>query len=424
MERKELKALLGLHEAATVIFSELRLEQVIEVVLDIAMRTLKADDVCLMLYDDNGGLYVAGATGLREENKRGIRLAIGERVAGKVVMDRHPTVLNGPLDTDPRFSDLEGIEEIQSAVICPIVTKRKTWGVLCVSRVDISEIFTQTEHNLAVVFVSQIAEAIENAHLHEEMEGNFRLLQKAYQDLEKNKERLVQAEKLSAIGELVSGVAHELNNPLAAIKGLSDLFVRSENVKKMKDSLVRIKRNAERCHGIVQNLLKFARKSKPSKGMLDLNVVITESLELLEYELRSSSVVVEKQCARDLPLTIGDHQQLMQVFVNLINNARQSLLQKEGERDLRISTELENGAVLARISDTGIGIPREHKGRLFTPFFTTKKVGEGTGLGLSISYGIIQEHDGDISVESIPGEGATFTVRLPAAKGEQKEGAR
>jgi signal transduction histidine kinase/CheY-like chemotaxis protein len=413
LEKRELKALIGVYEASKAIFSELKIERIIEIILDLAAKTLNADDASIMLFDENQNLYVAGAAGIRGDKKRDARLALGERVAGEVASTHQPKILNGPLSRHPQFSGIDGIQEINSAIVCPIVTKKKTWGVLNANRIRIAEQFTSSDLNLAVVFVAQIGQAIENSFLYETLEKKVQLLQEAYKHLEETKERLVQSEKLAAIGELVAGVSHELNNPLAAVISYADLFQEADCDPELKHALSRIKFNAERCRRIVQNLLQFARRRKPTKRSLEVNAVVTQSLELLEYELKASSVEVVKRLADNLPPILADEQQLLQVFVNIINNAWYALSQKEGGRSLTVSTECAGSSIVIKLSDTGIGIEKENLSKIFDPFFTTKGVGKGTGLGLSISYGIVKEHDGEITVESEPGQGATFIIKLP-----------
>jgi PAS domain S-box-containing protein len=227
-------------------------------------------------------------------------------------------------------------------------------------------------------------------------------------------EQLLQREKLAAVGQLVSGVAHELNNPLAGIMAFSQLMLAiSGATPEQQDALVTIHKEAKRAAKIVSNLLIFARQRHPERTEADLNQVLQDTLELRRYSLRTHQIDVETDYDPDLPLTWADAFQLQQVILNLLTNAEQALRSYGGEKKITLRTRREGEFIVASVTDSGPGIPPEALDQIFNPFFTTKPVGEGTGLGLSISDAIIREHGGQIRVSSRPGEGATFRVELP-----------
>ncbi|MGQ9631469.1 MAG: ATP-binding protein [bacterium] len=231
-------------------------------------------------------------------------------------------------------------------------------------------------------------------------------------------EQILQMEKLSAVGGLVAGVAHELNNPLTGVMGFAQLLLMEPDLREdVKEDIRKIYREGDRARRIVQNLLAFARKHKPEKRLVDVNHLIENTLELQSYEARANNIRVVKNLDRELPMILADPNQLQQVFLNITSNAYQAMLLRDGERCLTVTTRREGGEIEISFSDTGPGIPRENLKRIFDPFFTTKEVGEGTGLGLSVSYGIIREHGGTITVKSWEGEGATFTILLPLLGG-------
>ncbi len=226
--------------------------------------------------------------------------------------------------------------------------------------------------------------------------------------------QLAQAEKLAAIGELLSGVAHELNNPLTTIIGFSDLLQEEPSVPEpVRADLERISRQAKRSSRIVQSLLTFARQSRIQVAEADVNALLVQTLEFVQNQLQHSRIQVMLDLDPLLPHTLADAGQLQQVFLNLLINAQQALAPVPGPRSLRIQTHATPTDLRIAISDNGPGIPQELLQRVFDPFFTTKRVGEGTGLGLSICYGIVREHGGRIWAESEPGQGATFFVELP-----------
>lgn len=226
-------------------------------------------------------------------------------------------------------------------------------------------------------------------------------------------QQLIQSERLASLGELISGVAHELNNPLASVLGFSQLLLTEDLNDRVRRDVETIIREATRCQKIVQNLLTFARHHKPEKSYVGINGIIESVLELRAYNLKLNNIKVIKELEEDLPKTVADYHQLQQVFLNLVNNAEQAMVEYRKGGTLRVRTERRGDFIRALIIDDGPGIPPEHMPRIFDPFFTTKEVGKGTGLGLSICYGIIQEHGGRIYAESQVGEGATFVVELP-----------
>ena len=224
--------------------------------------------------------------------------------------------------------------------------------------------------------------------------------------------QLIQSEKLSTMGQLVSGVAHELNNPLTGVIGFSELLM-MESFDGIKDDLKKIHKEATRAKRIVQNLLSFARMHKPEKTKVDLNAIINNVLELKSYEMKVDNIEISYSPAPDLPVTMGDPHQLQQVFLNIINNAHQAMVSSGNSGNLAIKTFSQESTLFVEFIDTGPGIPNENITKIFDPFFTTKEVGKGTGLGLSLSYGIIRDHGGYIQVCSQVRKGTTFTVELP-----------
>ena len=229
-------------------------------------------------------------------------------------------------------------------------------------------------------------------------------------------EQLKQSEKLAALGELVAGVAHELNNPLAGISAFAQLLLEEEELTDdQRESARLIKREADRAVSVIRDLLLFSRKTGPSTGPIDFNELVQLTLRLRAYSLRSSGVVVETHLDPGLPELAGDDQKLQQVILNLIVNAEYAMRRATTKR-LVIRTAHEGDMVVAEISDTGAGMSKETLQRIFEPFFTTKPAGEGTGLGLSVSYGIIEALNGTLTVDSALGRGTTFRIVLPVPR--------
>jgi len=235
-------------------------------------------------------------------------------------------------------------------------------------------------------------------------------------EVKRLEEQLIQAEKLAAMGQMLAGVAHELNNPLTAILGASELLRDRAGIDDhTKRQLEMTHRQARRAARIVQNLLEFSRPSSAQKKTLDLNAVLDRTLQLHDHSLRRNAIQVDFHPSPGLPLVVGDANQLIQVFLNLISNAEQAIREVRPSGRIQIRLGKFSSRVFATIQDDGSGIPPELLPKIFDPFFTTKRPGGGTGLGLSICMSIVREHGGDMEVESLPAGGAAFTVFLPIA---------
>jgi len=240
-------------------------------------------------------------------------------------------------------------------------------------------------------------------------------------------QQLFQADKLNSLGKTISGVAHELNNPLTGIMGFCQLLLRDEAIQensRHREDIDTIFREAERCQKIVRNLTTFARKHKPEKTFIGLNGLLEDSLQLQEHQLSLHSIAVTKELEKNLPKTMADFHQLQQVFMNLIGNAQDAMAQQSGEKRLTVRTRKIGNFLRVEIADSGPGIPAECINSIFEPFFTTKEPGKGTGLGLSISFGIIAGHNGRIWAENLPGGGACFSVELPIVEAVGPEEAK
>lgn len=244
-------------------------------------------------------------------------------------------------------------------------------------------------------------------------------LEKTVAQLRDTQAKLLHSEKLSAVGEFVAGVAHELNNPLTALIGFSELLQMEGVDDRSRESLQRIAASAERCHKIVQSLLSFARQRPPERKWTNLNQTLDAVVEILIYELRTNNIKVVRDYAPDLPKLLVDPHQMQQVFLNIVNNARQAIEAHRPHGTIRLCTRALDQRVQVRFEDDGPGMSAETQAKIFDPFFTTKPVGKGTGLGLSLSYGIVQEHGGVITVESEAGRGTTFIIELPVTAGEE-----
>jgi two-component system, NtrC family, sensor kinase len=226
-------------------------------------------------------------------------------------------------------------------------------------------------------------------------------------------ERLLQSEKMASVGQLVSGVAHELNNPLTGVMGFAQLLLGRDLDESARVQVQTIYAEAERASKIVQNLLTFARRRRPSKEMADINALVQRVLELCSYDFGVRNISLDLTLDTRMDAVWADPDQVQQVLFNVIKNAEQSMIDSHGGGTLAVVTRGSEHGVRISIADDGSGIPPEIQRRIFDPVFTTKNAGEGTGLGLTICYGIIEDHSGRIWTENRPEAGALFQIELP-----------
>jgi signal transduction histidine kinase len=265
----------------------------------------------------------------------------------------------------------------------------------------------------AVEVVLRVRNLLETRRLH-------RLLRAHNADLEAEIRRrtgqLVRAAKLATVGELLGGVAHELNNPLTIVLGYAQMIKRRGGDEVAREQATKLEQAASRCARIVKNFLAMARERPPERGPVAVNEVIRQAVDLLGHQLRTGAVEVVLALDPAEPVLDADGHQLHQLVVNLVNNARQAMAGREGLRRITVTTRADAGTVITEVSDTGPGIPPELQERIFDAFFTTKPVGEGTGLGLSLCRTIVDAHGGTLSVDGAAGGGARFTIALPVGR--------
>ncbi len=285
-------------------------------------------------------------------------------------------------------------EGVRAFLALPLRRGARVQGALVLLRRD-PRAFLDEEVALGRTLAALLTAVVENARLHR---------------------RLVEAEKLSALGRLVAGVAHEINNPLTAVLGFGELLREEPLSPEGQRALEEVLSQARRIQEVVSRLLLFAREGAGEKEAVNLGLILTSLAEALRPQVQKAGGTLEVRVDPDLPSVWGNPTQLQELFLQLLQNALQALEGVEGERRLLLEATAERAWVRVRIQDTGVGIPPEDLPRIFEPFFSRRPVGEGAGLGLSIVHGILQEHGGEIRVESVPGEGTTVWVSLPVAR--------
>ena len=351
-------------------------------------------------------------------------MKVGEGIAGRVVQMGEP-VLVEDIEKDPRFAKTNDPKYGGGSFLCvPLRVGDRIVGVVNLAKKEgapgvSSQAFTPTDLQFLNALMTYTAYAVDNARLFEEARDAAQRLEQVVEDqklrLTLAQQQMVQAAKLSALGELVAGVAHELNNPLTVIMGTADMIEAAapgpvqQHVHLMREAI-----NA--AQHVVRGLLTFGRQMPLEKARVNMAELTDKVLALTFGELHVAEVKIRKDIAPGLPPVWADANQLQQVLVNLITNAKQAMAEVEGERRLTLAVHRAGSDRLRiQVEDTGQGIPADAISTVFDPFVTTKR--DGTGLGLSISYGIIREHGGTLTVDSTPGRGATFTIELPIEPG-------
>jgi PAS domain S-box-containing protein len=410
--RRRNRELVVLNSLAETLASTLELNDSIQKTLRQILDLFGLDAASLYLFERDGvTLKRVSSAGHRPEFAKSFPLmTMPAELLQQIRLVRATFLSTAGLPLPPIAREVQRREGIASAYIVPLWSKDKIIGGLGVGSRTAREMST-ADISLLIAVGSQVASAVERSLLYEET-------RQAYDHLRRTQEQLLHSEKLAAVGQLISGVAHELNNPLTAILGYSQLLTSSGQVGPLAIGYTeKIYKQAQRTHRIVQNLLSFARQHKPERMPVRVNTILEDTLALRDYDLRMGKIRVHLDLAQDLPEISADAHQLQQVFLNLINNALDAILENGEDGDLWVRTDAEEHVVFIEFTDSGPGV--KDASRVFDPFYTTKPVGKGTGLGLSICYGIITEHGGTILVKNQPTGGATFRVELPSRKGSR-----
>lgn len=406
-----------LNAISKTISSSLNLDEILSTTIDKILAALEVDSVRIYLLDYGEKiLNLVAHKGLSAHfiNQPSIRSRQpGDGLLGQTILDGEAKVIDNTLQSNSPYIDLLLAEGLQSSVYIPLITRGVSLGVMCVSSLT-PRSFSSERVEFLTAIGNHIGVAVDNATM-------FKNIKKAYQDLKEAQEQIVSTEKLASLGKLAATIAHEINNPLTAvltyIRLLIKLIARNrfapERLEDISRYLQTMESETARCGEIVKDLLAFARRTEIAIESNSVEDIINKTLNLISHDLQMKAIQLQTTIEPDLPKAKCDFRQIQQVLLNLMYNASEAM---PNGGTLTVTAHRAAGAkafLEVIISDTGCGIAREDMENIFEPFFTTKGEGKGVGLGLSVVYGIIAKHNGTIAVESEPGKGSTFKVRLP-----------
>lgn len=429
-----------LREISREMASLLKFNEIKDLLFTSISHAFHVTHVCLIIYDDNEGYFRVYSDDA--EFQRGIDI--------NVIDQRHPLISflekNGrPLSkyiVEKKTSSADESDRIYAvfdtlgaSMIVPMISHTRLIGMIALGQKKSGELFVDEDLELLTTIANQSVIALENAKSYEEIEKLNRDLEKkveertaalrqALEEKERTQQQLIQSESLAAIGQLVAGTAHELNNPLASASSLIQISTeavgeweikngnRDEVINDLEFSLKELKRAGD----IVRSLLDLSRQSQVYVEPVDINVAIDDALRVLYNQYKHLPMEIEKKYDDNLPLVEGNFANLGQVFINVIKNAIEALTNGKGKITLVTTYKENTGYVVIECRDTGKGISDNQLQNIFKPFYTTKEVGKGTGLGLYISHEIVKRHGGKIHVESEEGKGAIFSIELPCKR--------
>ncbi|MBN1918203.1 MAG: GAF domain-containing protein [Verrucomicrobia bacterium] len=419
--------LCSLYEIARRINVLSELDGLLELVVTTILGEMEADRAVLLLPDREAGGLKAAVTKCRPPHDDTTVVQLSETIVRQAVESRE-SILTEDAGRDARFLDGESVTlvGIRSAMCVPLVVNDTVLGVVYVDKLSPTVAFGAQDLEFLTVLCNSAAISIENARLFSEVQARNRdvtevneRIEASYRELKETQEKLIQAEKLSSLGRLVAGIAHDLKNILTSVTGYAQLLRQPASDDKRALYVERLNETTSMCTKMVRDLMGFARQDEVRLEPARLTGLVAEAVDIVRAQAEEAGVEIVcdyDEALGEVPL---DRLQMTRVLNNLLTNAVQAMTGADAPSQparparLTVRTRCEEGAAIVVVEDSGPGIPQEILTKIFDPFFTTKPKGQGTGLGLSLCQGIVAAHGGEINVESRPGAGARFTLRLP-----------
>jgi signal transduction histidine kinase len=418
---------LGLiHEVVQEVIGLLDKQEVVQITAELLVQYFGYEFAVILLVDEGMKAAVCGASGSRAPAVDLLMSELADPAGNsrggitKHVLTTGDSVLVNDVSRSPLYRPLEGWDA-ESELCVALKDGERIIGIMDIES-SAKNAFGQNDFMALESLAGILSSVISNADQYQRSQQTVRQLRQTQQELQTRIEaqleaerRLIQAEKLAAVGEMAAGIAHELNNPLTTVTGFTELVLDelSEDADNRPD-LELVLKESLRARDVVRRLLDFSRRSESERTRVDLNELMDDVVSLIGHLMHTSGVQLEVVLGKNLPWVSVDRNQIKQVILNLFHNALQAM-PTGGQLTVKTATRQRNSRkwVTASIKDTGVGIPPEDRERIFEPFFTTRSRQGGTGLGLSVTYGIVSDHGGDIEVESVVGKGTIFTVWLP-----------
>lgn len=423
-------------DVSRMIASVLNLDEIAKLIMDTVVNVMKVDYCGLFLCDlsESGCKHFAGR-GKYSDSVSSVSIADIDSIVQYIKRQSRPIVRKKLMEQsgEPDIPDvLSGMDSLYAEIILPMIFEKKLNGFIVLGEKLSGDLFTPEDMDLLETLASQCALSVENARSYElidDLNKNLEkkvkertfALQEALSEKERTQEQLIRSESLAAIGQLVAGTAHELNNPLTSvtsliqstIEDLSEWDNKTPLDKDLIDDLRFADKELGRARSIVASLLGLSRQTQTYTEAVNLNLVIQDALRILHNQYKDRDIEIVEKYDRDLPDVRGNFANLGQVVMNIIKNGIQAVEGKKGLISLSTRFDNDTRQVVFECADNGPGIPKSHRQDIFKPFFTTKEVGKGTGLGLYICHEIVQKHGGTITVEDSDKQGAKFVIRLP-----------
>jgi len=409
IDAEGIKYVTGLLSLTTRMLSAFNLDKLLKQILDMSLEYLKADTGSLMMIDEKGPyLKIKAARGLDKKIVDSAVIKVGEKVSGWVAQKGEPLLLIGGLRSHPKFRHLDEKKEIKSSISVPLKVEDRVLGVLNVNNVSSEAVFSEDDLKILSLLGNQAAISIWSLRLYEEAK-------KASEELRSAQQQLIAREKMAALGQLSTGIAHEVNNPLTAVLANTQYLIDGTSREDRGwEELQEIKDATELASRIIQRLFNYCKPSSFKRAPVDLNDVIDKVVKLIRYQLEKQRIKVTVSLNPAPAVVEINPDEAKEVFLNIILNSK-SAMPDGGSLDIAVKGPGEKGFIEVVVKDAGCGIPADVIGRIFDPFFTTRRPGS-VGLGLSICQRIARNNGGVITAQSERGKGAAFTVRLPAKK--------